>query len=544
MRYKILLILGLCIIIMSSFVSAEIDWSNDLVEGWHFTDCSPIGVRGTGLLDSTGQPDNTTDKNSVSNKACYFDGTNDEYTINMLTLNESGNVLRFADWTSCAWSKQIGSSGKMFTFSDRYGGLSEYGGFFLRLLSGQWYASVSGSGDFWQIYSSDTTLGDNVWGHRCIVNDYTNSEILLYLDKVNIDNVSTVNYYNDINFAYLGFGHYIGSNGSVQRGSGSLDEVTFFNKALTQTEINEVYTDYDTWGLNTAPNTPSPTLISVDGTNNTNADLNCSATITDDDGDSMNVTVEWFNNSVSMGTYNLNNNYVNGTTVSNIFSSNNFSLSNIGDNIVCSMQSTDGSATSDWGNSTNLTLLESPPNPPTSIETTFLGEPLTATNPASTTFPINFSAIYSTPYSTDGNLVVCSNDALNYSSCNILCESDNVTSGSRASCEYTPTTGDFERIAYFFSHGSWSESSNTTYYVTSKSGDIPTTKVNSSPFFINTSLSATDENPYNFSCAANSVCTYTYVVQVSDIAGYGNYTIFAYDDNGNAEYNNETIEVS
>jgi len=296
--------------------------------------------------------------------------------------------------------------------------------------------------------------------------------------------------------------------------------------------------------INLAPSTPSPSLVSVDGSNNTEADLNCSATITDPDGDSMNVSVEWFNNSVLMTSYSLNNNYANGTTISHIFGSGNFSLSNIGDNIVCSMRATDGSATSDWGNSTNLTLLESPPNPPNSIEATFLGEPLTATNPASITFPINFSAIYSSPYSTDGNLVVCSNDASDYDSCSILCESDNVTSGSRASCEYTPTTGVFERIAYFFSHGSWSESSNTTYYVTSKSGDIPTAKINSSPFFINTSLSATDENPYNFSCAANSVCTYTYVVQVSDIAGYGNYTIFAYDDNGNAEYNNETIEVS
>jgi len=105
---------------------------------------------------------------------------------------------------------------------------------------------------------------------------------------------------------------------------------------------------------NSPPNTPSPTLVSVDGTNNTNADLNCSSTIIDPEGDSMNVSVEWFRNTTLYDTYSLNNNYANGTTVSHILSSGNLSIN---DSWICSMQTTDGSATSDWGNSTALKVI-------------------------------------------------------------------------------------------------------------------------------------------------------------------------------------------
>ena len=135
-----------------------------------------------------------------------------------------------------------------------------------------------------------------------------------------------------------------------------IDTCYVWSDTKTSAEISDLYDYQGAYPFNTAPTTPSPSLESVDGTNTTTSDLNCSATISDSDADTMNVTVEWFNNSISMGTYNLNNNYANGTTVSHIFGSGNFSVNNVNDQIICSMQATDGAITSNWGNSTGLTL--------------------------------------------------------------------------------------------------------------------------------------------------------------------------------------------
>jgi len=307
-----------------------------------------------------------------------------------------------------------------------------------------------------------------------------------------------------------------------------------------------------TWQTNSVPNTPAPSLVSVDESNNTNSDLNCSATITDPDGDSVNVTVQWFNNSVLMASYSLNNNYANGTTVSNIFSSNNFTADNVGDNIICSMQATDGSATSDWGNSTNLTLLEAyntePSNVKSYISYNINGElqydENNASNPvAANSWALNFTADIYSNYSDSLNLVVCDNIASNESDCNVLCSSPSVTNGT-VGCLYTPgTTGGFSRTAYAYTNGSWSNYTTIPYYVSSKGGDIPTEYNSSLPFFINTSVSDTITNPYTASCTSGSTCYYNYTVQITEEAGIGNYTLFAYDSKGLASFNNETFEV-
>ncbi|RLE40256.1 hypothetical protein DRJ16_07320, partial [Candidatus Woesearchaeota archaeon] len=107
--------------------------------------------------------------------------------------------------------------------------------------------------------------------------------------------------------------------------------------------------------LEVSPTTPTPTLISVDGRNSTTADLNCSATITDPDGDAMNVSVRWYKNDVLNLSFDYNNSYTNGTVFSALLDKGNLT---VGDTWMCSLRLFDEEGASNWGNSSNLTILE------------------------------------------------------------------------------------------------------------------------------------------------------------------------------------------
>ena len=106
--------------------------------------------------------------------------------------------------------------------------------------------------------------------------------------------------------------------------------------------------------LNTLPTTPTPSLVSFDGTNFSSANLNCSATINDDDGDAMNVSVRWYNNSILWLSEDFNNTYSSGTLFNSTLGSGNLS---VGENWTCSMRFSDGTNSSGWGTSNNLTIL-------------------------------------------------------------------------------------------------------------------------------------------------------------------------------------------
>jgi predicted GH43/DUF377 family glycosyl hydrolase len=66
------------------------------------------------------------------------------------------------------------------------------------------------------------------------------------------------------------------------------------------------------------PLTPSPVISSIDGTDSNTSDLNCSAIMTHEIGNSMNVTVDWYRNDISNLTLFYNNEYSNGTLFSSI----------------------------------------------------------------------------------------------------------------------------------------------------------------------------------------------------------------------------------
>ncbi|MFH1787751.1 MAG: hypothetical protein ABH811_03100, partial [archaeon] len=110
---------------------------------------------------------------------------------------------------------------------------------------------------------------------------------------------------------------------------------------------------------NTAPNDPTVSLVSLDYTNKTLQDLNCSALITDNDaGAKLNVTVLWIKNKGLNQTIYYNNSYSNATMFSAILESENTTKT---DNWTCSLKLFDGTDYSSFVNSTNLTILNTLP---------------------------------------------------------------------------------------------------------------------------------------------------------------------------------------
>ena len=127
------------------------------------------------------------------------------------------------------------------------------------------------------------------------------------------------------------------------------------------------FIDYSSWmnsseitisSSNEVPNTPTPNLVSVDGTNKTLSNLNCSAVISDPDADTLDVSVRWYKNGGLNQTIDYNNSYANGTTFSAILDDGNTTKL---ENWTCQIRLYDGALYSEWGVSSNLTILNTLP---------------------------------------------------------------------------------------------------------------------------------------------------------------------------------------
>ena len=107
------------------------------------------------------------------------------------------------------------------------------------------------------------------------------------------------------------------------------------------------------------PNNISLNLVSVDGLNLTTSDLNCSGILSDDEGDSLNVSVRWYKDSVLNLSLDYNNSYANGTLFNAVLDSGNTSS---GETWICSARAFDGLFYSGWSNSSELTIGNELPN--------------------------------------------------------------------------------------------------------------------------------------------------------------------------------------
>lgn len=242
---------------------------------------------------------------------------------------------------------------------------------------------------------TNINLADNTW-HLVGVTFQSGiaSGTKIYIDGVlNLTTSITVN--NQTEGVVIASGY---NPGTLQFFKGSIDEVKIYNRTLTpeqiradyqaglaghsietivsqETNVGEIWqvamTANDALSdsitvlsnnltiVNTAPNDPNPLLVSVNGRNESDADLNCSFDVLDADSYYLNITVNWLKDNVSQ----INITYINianGTYYSSILDSNNLTL---GDIWKCSVRYYDGYAYSNWIDSNELEIIDiTPPN--------------------------------------------------------------------------------------------------------------------------------------------------------------------------------------
>jgi parallel beta-helix repeat protein len=214
------------------------------------------------------------------------------------------------------------------------------------VLEKQWYMGVH----------VNLTDGSDLEGAN--VTGYNNTDILKFNETTAADGYITrqnmTEYLQTASSTY----HYQ-SNYTVNTSGGDYGTDSQSINLTTNKVINVTFST-----LNSAPDDPTPAINSTDGTNQSNQDLNCFDVITDPDADVMNVTFRWYNNSVLWLTKSLNNSYSNGTQVNLTLGNGNTTIGEIWN---CSMQTTDGVLSSNWGVSLNLTIKNTPPSEFTNI---------------------------------------------------------------------------------------------------------------------------------------------------------------------------------
>jgi len=127
------------------------------------------------------------------------------------------------------------------------------------------------------------------------------------------------------------------------------------------------FSEYKIGEKNTAPITPTPGINSTDGTNKTDEDLHCFDTLVDPDGDYINVTVWWFNESAGSQVEHIAIDY-NYSYANNTFFNATLSFGNTTKhmNWTCGMRLFDGVDYSAQGNTTlGVNITNTIPSAPT-----------------------------------------------------------------------------------------------------------------------------------------------------------------------------------
>jgi len=186
---------------------------------------------------------------------------------------------------------------------------------------------------------------------------------VIFLVVVSLSSISLVsaeftgseNYSSDI----------IKSSGGTEVGSSGYDTKTVVGTITGKTTSGTYKTSlgfFPGLGLiNKAPNDPDTKLRSEEGTNYSDEYLECYSLIEDSDGDRLDAYVRWYKNGELYDERAYENGYSSGTDFEAILSS---AETDAGDVWKCGLRIHDGEDYSNWVNSSNLTVRETPEPPP------------------------------------------------------------------------------------------------------------------------------------------------------------------------------------
>jgi hypothetical protein len=195
--------------------------TNGLVGWWPFNG-NANDESGNGNNGTVNGATLTTDRFGNVGKAYSFDGVNDY----ILTTRTSQSSFSISLWF-------LTNQNNLFTpFIDAYNSNFEL---YLKNLKPNFTKWITAPGNY-QEYTSNTSANLNQWNH--LVCTYSNGNIKLFLNNVLISSFQNVAITNNNNGSFY-FGASI--SGTFQYYNGKLDDIGFWNRALTQQEITDLY---------------------------------------------------------------------------------------------------------------------------------------------------------------------------------------------------------------------------------------------------------------------------------------------------------------
>jgi len=267
--FSITLILIIALFIIPSIHSTNLN--TDLISYYKLDENS-----GTTVIDATGSINvsnigATINQTGKIGKAYSFDGSND-----YISLDTNSYVSIAGDLSIFMWIKvtSFPSTGDSYLISDWS---TPYRNYVLRLTSANKLSVLNGNG----LTSQDTeilstgTLSTDTWYFVGFIRDTVNNTVKIYIDSasksaaINYDGNSTTNALN------------IGANylGNTANYNGIIDEVGVWSRALTSTEVSDLYNSGD--GLTYPFPTYIVSLSNPTGTYYNNFDLNLTTPMAD-----------------------------------------------------------------------------------------------------------------------------------------------------------------------------------------------------------------------------------------------------------------------
>jgi len=206
--------------------------------------------------------------------------------------------------------------------------------------------TISISAPKWFDNSTNSTLKGRAIAHKVRWTDYSLKGYIFSFDN------GTGTFVNDSWASMTGAENWSNVTKVVNSTYGStIRWIVYANDSLNKWNLTSTFSYITT---NTAPTDPTPILVSVDSSNSSLSDLNCSSVIIDVDDTKLNVSVNWFKNGALNFTADYNNSYATTTLFSAILNSSNLSS---GDVWICGMRVYDGIDYSNWVNSSGVTIV-------------------------------------------------------------------------------------------------------------------------------------------------------------------------------------------
>ncbi len=320
---------------------------------------------------------------------CYgFDGETDSIYGSQSISNDGANGITMGGWVYLL-NSDVNTYASMIILGSQSATVG-YHWLYFNDATGYAYWQYS-NGSSVKVSSKNLAVSQNQWTHIVISHNYISGDVKFYK---NGDLMGTNNF-GDFPISIVNKVFRLGtySSSTMHELNGSLDEIFIFNRTLSDEQIQHIFDENsqgksmetlvsqetdkgDVWSVamtsndgfydsvtvlsneltivNDAPIDPEPILVSLDGSNESDVDLNCSSFVYDPDSNSLDVSVRWYKDDILNLTLNYGP-YSNASLFYSILDSGNLTL---GDVWKCEVRLDDGEDYSNWVESNNLTIID------------------------------------------------------------------------------------------------------------------------------------------------------------------------------------------